>query len=447
MLSVDAEKKSAAAEASDNSRLLLYLYLGQLIVPAFLLTDSLISRALGCITFEPHKVHTIVLWVSAIWLAVGLGAPAASHDRNRFLRAMRGPLTAVYVVFVCLFLCELATRVFTPTASPVLALHRPGTRLVQDTDQFHFVGVHGKKSFTLNEVGLRGTSLPNDDGVYKIVTIGGSTTACAALDDREAWPQVLMDDLNAAETKHPVWIGNAGVSAQNTIHHLRLLKTLPLLKKMDLLVFLVGLNDFQATLALGGAPSEARLEGAAEVMPIYKHLALYSLARAAGAAFVMKFHPEASSDEAAIRWQREEAQVVPLPDLRVGLEEYRGRILRLGNECRKLGTRCVFLTQPVIWRADLPADLQKLLWYGYVGSLDHPGGYVGVTDLARGMDAYNRTLLGVCEQNGLECFDLASVVPRDTSAFYDDAHFNEQGARIVAAELARYLLSKPPLNP
>jgi hypothetical protein len=44
----------------------------------------------------------------------------------------------------------------------------------------------------------------------------------------------------------------------------------------------------------------------------------------------------------------------------------------------------------------------------------------------------------------LECYDLASVVPKSTASFYDDVHFNEEGARVVAAHLVDYLLSEPP---
>jgi hypothetical protein len=60
------------------------------------------------------------------------------------------------------------------------------------------------------------------------------------------------------------------------------------------------------------------------------------------------------------------------------------------------------------------------------------------------MDLYNRRLIETCGQSGLDCYDLASVVPKDTSALFDDCHFNEQGARIVADRLSQYLLSRSP---
>jgi hypothetical protein len=62
------------------------------------------------------------------------------------------------------------------------------------------------------------------------------------------------------------------------------------------------------------------------------------------------------------------------------------------------------------------------------------------------MDTFNQELLDVCIQNSLECYDLASVVPKDTTVFYDDAHFNERGGRIIAQRLTDYLLSTPPFS-
>lgn len=64
--------------------------------------------------------------------------------------------------------------------------------------------------------------------------------------------------------------------------------------------------------------------------------------------------------------------------------------------------------------------------------------------MGRPMDAYNETLLDVCRRGRLECFDLASAVPKESSTFFDDFHFTEKGACIVAWVLVDYLHSTPP---
>ena len=46
------------------------------------------------------------------------------------------------------------------------------------------------------------------------------------------------------------------------------------------------------------------------------------------------------------------------------------------------------------------------------------------------------TLLG-CREQSLDCLDLAAAVPKTPVAFYDDVHFTEAGAQIVADAMTR----------
>ena len=74
--------------------------------------------------------------------------------------------------------------------------------------------------------------------------------------------------------------------------------------------------------------------------------------------------------------------------------------------------------------------------------------YYSPAALAKGLEAYNARLLDICRRRGAECVDLASMLAKDTSVFYDDLHFNESGARKVAAVLASYLAAEhPPVSP
>ena len=48
-------------------------------------------------------------------------------------------------------------------------------------------GVSGVAYFTTNSFGCRGPELAGQK--HRLLTFGGSTTACAVLDDGETWPQ------------------------------------------------------------------------------------------------------------------------------------------------------------------------------------------------------------------------------------------------------------------
>ena len=58
--------------------------------------------------------------------------------------------------------------------------------------------------------------------------------------------------------------------------------------------------------------------------------------------------------------------------------------------------------------------------------------YSSAEALARAIKIYNRELLDVCNDMALECIGLAERVPRKTVYFYDDVHFTEAVASVIA---------------
>ena len=90
-----------------------------------------------------------------------------------------------------------------------------------------------------------------------------------------------------------------------------------------------------------------------------------------------------------------------------------------------------------MYRSDLPDDLENLLW----GQAASTAAYTTEV-LTRVMALYNETMIDVCKEQGVDCLDLASLLPKDTSVFYDDCHLNLSGSEQVAQILADYLLDK-----
>jgi len=350
------------------------------------------------------------------------------------------------------------------------ALWPPGQEALLEPDPKLVPGIFGPGTFTGNDVGLRGLDYPVDDSVFKIIAVGGSTTESLYLDDTEEWTRVLSDRLNLKQDNVEVWSANAGQSGRNAIDHRELLSVLPVLDEADLLVFLVGINDLQPSFSMEGASTQRFLDlNAVEFIrqvqnggkrqrpprPYFKRTELFNLLKRSSAGIIDDIAPASVLTRFGVgpggffeakREQRASADIAALPDLTIGLQEYRERLAMLADECDNRELRCLFVTQPSMWRADLSEYEKSLLWFGWVRGTDEPLGYVSVSDLAIAMDRYNQTLLDLCEDEGLECFDLAEVVPKDITSFYDDVHFNESGSRIVADSLSEYLLSTSPFS-
>jgi lysophospholipase L1-like esterase len=457
-----AEQKIEESPKFRRSRggILPLAYLVHLVVPALLLADIATSY-FGHKVLQAKSVGAVAA-VSVVWLVGGLVLFFASGDRRAFLKRIQSPLTAVYAIYLALFLMEGCVRLMgfnTPIRGEAFS------RRMITADPNILPGVSGTKWYTINALGLRGPMPPIGNSTYKIMAIGASTTICSDLDDSEEWPHLVMQTLNAAQRAQPVWVGNSGVAGDNTVNHLVLMQWFPGTLHTDMAIFLIGVNDLTATLAYEGAPTQKVLEQAAnfegnlpvgthwrslEYYPRYRRARLLALVRLVKKNLQQRLHPPTNRTTqpgvVALRQQRSAAPVVPLPDLSVGLREYAARVGSLADRCRDLKMRCLFLTQPSMWRTNQTARENALFWQGYLGRFVNPKGYLSPPDMAQAMDRYNRTLLDVCRQRGLECFDIAALIPKDTSAFYDEMHFNENGARLVSKNLKEYLLAKPPFN-
>ncbi|HYO17027.1 MAG TPA: SGNH/GDSL hydrolase family protein, partial [Thermoanaerobaculia bacterium] len=314
-------------------------------------------------------------------------------------------------------------------------------------------GVSGVSRFEINGQGLRGDDFAEDQEV-RLLALGGSTTECLYLDGTEAWPRLLQDLLDAGGKK--VWVGNAGKSGLNTWHHgVQAEKLLAQYPKIDAVLVLAGVNDLSQRLALDRsyAPPAADkvTDEAFEQKPLrfmpgpfYKRTALWQGLKKIDRRLRTAGTSQDPTGRVYATWRRrrQDASVkrTELPDLGPALEDYAGNLRAIADTAARHGARVVFMTQPALWREDLPEDLERLLWMGGVGRFQQESGheYYSAGALAAGMAAYNRTLLEVCREiPGAICVDLAARLSQDTTAvFYDDVPFNEAGSRRVARGVA-----------
>ena len=435
------------------SRILLAIYLLHLVVPLVAALDAFRTIHEGRADNSTRAIGI----VSAAWIAAAVGVLLLTRDRQRFLSRISKPLLILLGIGIASAVGEVAVRANVRHFNRAVLKFPPG-RYEFDYTRWHILGVSPKVTFTVNAMGLRGPMPPEVGKVYKIITIGGSTTACMSQSDDREWPHLLMLELNQRQRAFPVWVGNAGVSGLNTVDHASCLRRLPVLHQADLLIFLIGVNDLSAALLFDGAPTQEVLEDRAElfaqhapdgvshVRGLLRRSWLLASVRTSLQHLSLTWGPEKDAPTGASLSGRAAGPVLPLPDLRLALEEYAHRVRILDQLCRQYHRRCVFLTQPTMWRPGLSAAEESLLYGGAVGYQGVAHGYVSAPELGRAMAAYNQVLLAICREEQLECYDMAAAIPKDTSAFSDESHYNDNGARMVADYLAERLLVSPPLK-
>jgi len=357
-------------------------------------------------------------------------------------------LAAVAIV-IAIAVSELALRVVWPSEFFVWP---PGLEQTFTPDPAYLPGISGTSHFTINAQGLRGDRLTKDaDG---LLTIGGSTTESLFLDDTEAWPGLLQDELSTPARR--IIVGNAGKSGQRARQHvLQVERLLPQHPGVHTVIVLPGVNDFQRALQGPLIPNQPMgpqdYAAAFMVYPgwaaagadaaFYERTQLFTLLKGLRRIEVPVTAPVQDVQGQFYRTFRERRRVAPrtsLPDLSVALGEYRRDLNAIADAATRHDARLVLATQPVLWRRDLPPDLEALTWFGWSTT----AAYYSTADLAEGMQRYNSVLLSVCRDRNLDCVDLAAQLPADTTVFYDDCHFNESGARQIAKAFANYLRPK-----
>ena len=326
--------------------------------------------------------------------------------------------------------------------------------------------------YRTNAWGVRGRPV-EDDGAYRILMIGGSAVECVYLDQPKSFPALIEQKFNTRPGGRRVWVGNAAKSGLNSQDHVQELRNLLIdLPRIDAVVVMTGVNDVSATLRDDPAEAarpvpEATLlariyyaypERSAHA-PFFKRTGLWQLARRIGLAEEKLFPPPqllADWTGRAIRTWREHRRSASRiretpPDLAPALAAHRRDMSEMIAIARARGSRIVLVTQPALWRADLPPDLARRLWLGGVGPFMEETGheYYSPGALAKALDAFNSVLLDEARARGAETFDLAVALSGDGSVFFDDCHVTESGSARVADLLAGYLSPIPvkvPIN-
>ncbi len=322
-------------------------------------------------------------------------------------------------------------------------------------------GLTGQSHFVINESGIRGRSFSSADR-FRILAVGGSTTECLYLDETEAWPHVLEQELNEDFDPKPVWVGNVGKSGHDVEHHvLQVQKLLDQYPHIDVVTVLVGTNDMtkvgqlQKYVPLNATERQLAFavhpggwnEGD-EALPFYKRTELWRLGRKVRDNLFETYEGALVQDTLGAvyvqqRKNRRDAMAYrdAFPDVSEALAAYTANLNKIADAAAAHGTKVVFATQPSLWAADMSPEAQGLLWMGRIApyASDAPAEYYTSGALAGAMQAFNDALLKVCVARGLQCLDLATAVPKTPTAFYDDVHFTEAGAQIVGDAFARFM--------
>ena len=385
-------------------------------------------------TLDTGSTDLCILAVVCGYLAVGGLLSYRPRVQARFLLSSYG-------LILTLLVAELALQFVMPANAHSVPKF-PLNRTVHN--QVKLTGITGPIHYSVSDLGLRGPKREEFESAdVRILCVGGSTTECIAISDRNTWPWRLQEKLNQ-HLDRQVYVGNAGCSGHFSVHHTHQIQRYGLVDEFDYVLILCGYNDMLCFVRqnyetrLQRVAREA-LSGEVEGKAYYRYSKLLTLARWFIRCYIRPEGVIQDSRGEFYQVLRDARQThihdhgfKRLPEGRgQALDQYADNLRDLIAACRNRKITPVFLTQPCIYRSDLSDEEDSLLW---LSSADNG-------ELRELMNQFNEVLTTICKAEDITCLDLAAELPKDTTVFYDDCHFNDSGCEQIADFLAEYFSS------
>jgi hypothetical protein len=343
----------------------------------------------------------------------------------------------------------------------------PGMRLEVRQDPALFPEVEPRVRFEINGAGERGAEVPADDGLFRVLTVGGSSVECYALDQPTSWPGRLERLLNrpdslevlGARRVHVGNIGHSGVGAAEL--DMILERVLPNYERIDAILVMVGASTAYHWLEDGAPPSRAPA-----VVPEHglfarhpeqpfgwapRDTALVELTRRLRQAWLrpLEIKDNVGAWLVAGRKMRAEAKEIrtTIQDPSVVLNHFEHHFRRALRHAMARATRVLVVRQP--WfEKDYTTEEQSRFWHGGIGRpwKEEVSVYFSLDVINRVLGLIDGRVVAVADELGLQHVNLRPLLNRGLRHYYDHDHFTAEGAAVAADTIAAALASsdQPP---
>ena len=379
---------------------------------------------------------------AACWLVVaGVAASSWPRYRSQLVAQIAASLTLLVV-----------TNLLLSPLVPVLAGNPPPTLPLNQVRKFRvvgdvMVGFSEWHTYTSDGRGHR-TNGPIDyadkpPDVLRIAFFGASTTEEAELDDRKTWSAQVGQAVEVA-LQRKVEIVNTAVQGTRAPQQLAALKASATYAP-DLAIFLMGINDWNHAIVRGQDNILQRAMRTFSAFAFSRSL-LYQGAIRLYAGLVGAVHGPSDeveiedgsfyADHAAVAARQPEIAFRPA----AVDTEYAEAVEAIFAECRRRALPCLFVEQPTAY--DPATGDKSRFWM----TPPYRRYAVRVADLRALADLYNGWLKKAATGAGFPFCPTVPQIPATTAAFFDDCHFTENGARMVAALVSACVLENPTLR-
>lgn len=339
-------------------------------------------------------------------------------------------------LFVAIVILEVGLRIYNPF--PVRMKNGTLFLPVNRTFTFHnrhILGLDTLITVHNNHLGFRGPDLPADLSKHlSIVAVGGSTTECRFISEGEDWVSLLSNKLNN-KLDQPLWMNNAGLAGNSTFGHRILMQQHVSKIQPDYALFLVGINeilradDFNDDLAIQTNRTFSKQDWLKKNSEIA--LIINNIRRS-----IKAYTIESGHGRKALELESRAHNLIDYKEISSALRDhktftlaYQERLTLLLQETKEYEVKPIVMTQPLLYGTSL--DEHTGVNLASVSSrFEYGSRYWQI------LEAYNEVTRAVCQELNIPLIDLACLMPKNSSYFYDSMHFTKKGA-IKVSEIVK----------
>jgi hypothetical protein len=299
--------------------------------------------------------------------------------------------------------------------------------------------------YSRNALGFRGP-MPADsvNKIPSVICIGGSTTECRFISDSLTWPSQLYNHLKDSIAQ--IWLNNAGVDGHSTFGHLLLLKEYITKLKPRYVTILIGANDVENDKPLQFDLMNEKKINFLSVKSFFKSVinktqlgsAFFQLYAIRGAYKKGLIHKDVDFATLKDTLLPEPYVAAILKKQDTYLMQYQQRISDMIAICKASNVKPVLLTQPSLFGDYTDSTVMISMRNKILPDTDPLTNSITAQKV---LERYNDVVRSFGKE--AKVIDLAVLMPKNSSYYYDFIHYTNAGcakiATILSAELMPYI--------
>ncbi len=304
-------------------------------------------------------------------------------------------------------------------------------------------GADGKNVFSTNNMGFRGDPLvmPKPENEFRVFILGSSIAECYYLDDSKSLDAVLQKELgHQVPESLSVKVYNTGQSANNSDDFISMLVHRVVHLEPDMII--VYGPDLYPPLR-GHDYLHYMVDAPQKKFPILHFLATELQIPRRIYYLVKRIAPtrEELIETVNLKSQHmetiEKLRSTPLTDEipQTNIPAYRKNLITIIGTAKAHNIKVVFMTAQSTWNSTIDPEAKKYHLGLFYGDKQFREDY-----MQDALESYNDALRRLSLEYAVPVFDSVTIMTKSSEYYYDDYHFNKNGAAFAGKHLASFIL-------